>query len=202
MSKGTLNSNDWAGFYHIHSTGHFYGSDGLILVFGHWEHAAKCQTSRFSSWCYFCPQHCTNKHLIIAYCFFCSRFPHPDTQVFLPTPHLPLILFCLVQFWSNVLFSLGVLMLKCYRTKTHIREESDTTLILSGNESVQPTSDKWKGAEMGGERSWYWGTYTSTFGPRVTLWPSGSLQQRKDCWRAAFVTITAHLRVFTLWGEN
>lgn len=70
-------------------------------------------------------------------------------------------------------------MLKCYRIKAHIREDPDTPLILSGNESVQPTSDK--GAEMGGERSWYWGTYASTFGPRVTLWPSGSLQQRKGC---------------------
>lgn len=29
-------------------------------------------------------------------------------------------------------------------------EEPDTPLILSGNESVQLTTDKWKGAEMRG----------------------------------------------------
>lgn len=50
-------------------------------------------------------------------------------------------------------------------------EEPDTPLILSGNESVQPTSDNWKGAEKGGERRWC-GTYTNTFRPWATLRPS------------------------------
>lgn len=108
--------------------------------------------------------------------------------------HLPLVVF----YWVCLVFCplssclLVVLMLTCYLIKRHIGEEPGTALTLSGNESVQLNSDRWKGAEMGGERS-CWGTYTDTFRPRVTLRPSWSLQQRKDCWRGAFVTITVHM---------
>lgn len=52
--------------------------------------------------------------------------------------------------------------------------------------------------QQGGERSW-WGTYTDTFGPRVTLWPSWSLRQRKD--RCDFCHNDCALRDVTRWGK-
>lgn len=70
------------------------------------------------------------------------------------------VFFVLVAFVPRWCFSsssllLVVLMLTCYAIKSHIAEEPDNTLILPGNE----------------KRSW-WGTYTDTFRPWVTLWPS------------------------------